>query len=195
MDAAKAVPQKKVDAIIEAIHMAATSSGTHSFELIVVTDIEVRTQIFKAAGGQMQINDGSHLLVFAAWDNHTAKRIDEVVGLNIKPRGDLPMLQAYCDTLKVNYVPGNAAVNYAHAPRQAYITLGIVLVFATEQEVDSTPMEGIDPDAVDAILGLKQREQRSVVLMLLNCRDESGDWLLALSKMRKSRETIVTQID
>ena len=56
-------------------------------------------------------------------------------------------------------------------------------------------MEGIDPDAVDAILGLKQRGQRSVVLMLLNCRVESGDWLLALSKMRKSRETIVTQID
>jgi nitroreductase len=105
------------------------------------------------------------------------------------------MLQAYCDTLKVNYVPGNAAVNYAHAPRQAYITLGFVLVSATKQEVDSTPMEGIDPDAVDAILGLKQRGQRSVVLMLLNCRDESGDWLLALSKMRKSRETIVTQID
>ena len=46
MDAAKAVPQKKIGVIIEAIHMAATSSGTHSFELIVVTDIEVRTQIF-----------------------------------------------------------------------------------------------------------------------------------------------------
>ena len=195
MDPSKAVPQDKVDAIIEAIRMSPTSSGTQPFELLVVTNPDIRSKIAEAAGGQAQITDGSHLLVFAAWDNYTVERIDNVVDLNVAARGDLPMLHAYYDNLKSNYLPREAEVNYAHAARQAYIALGIALVAAAEQEVDSTPMEGIDPDAVDAILGLKQRGQRSVVLMLLNCRDESGDWLLALSKMRKSRETIVTQID
>ncbi|MGB2220619.1 MAG: nitroreductase family protein, partial [Henriciella sp.] len=37
MDAGKAVPQDKVDAIIEAIRLAPTSSGTQPFELVVVT--------------------------------------------------------------------------------------------------------------------------------------------------------------
>jgi hypothetical protein len=69
-------------------------------------------------------------------------RIDDVVELNVKARGDLPMLHAYYDNLKANYVPRDAAVNYAHAARQAYISLGIALVAAAEQEVDSTPMEG-----------------------------------------------------
>ena len=193
MDPAKPVPQDKVDAIIEAIRLAPTSSGTQPFELFVVTNPDIRKQITEAAGGQAQITDGSHLLVFAAWDNYTAGRIDAVVDLNVEARGDMPMLHTYYDNLKANYVPRDAAVNYAHAARQAYIALGIALLAAAEQEVDSTPMEGFDPAAVDAILGLKERGLRSVVLMPLGYRDEAGDWLLPMGKVRKSRDTIVTE--
>ncbi|MDB4169763.1 nitroreductase family protein [Planktomarina sp.] len=195
MDTSKAVPQDKVDAIVEAIRMAPTSSGTQPFELFVVTNADIRDQITEAAGGQAQITDGSHLLVFAAWDNYTAERIDNVVDLNVSARGDLPMLHTYYDNLKSNYLPREAEVNYAHAARQAYIALGIALIAAAEQEVDSTPMEGFDPDAVDKILGLKTRGLRSVVLLPLGYRDEGSDWLLPMGKVRKSRETIVTEVN
>jgi nitroreductase len=194
MDPTKVVPTEKVDAIIEAIRMAPTSSGTQPFELIVVTNPELRSEIGKAAGGQAQITDGSHLLVFAAWDNYTSERIDEVIQLNVAARGDLPMLHAYYDNLKAKYLPRDPQINHAHAARQAYIGLGVALVAAAEQEVDSTPMEGFDPDAVDAILGLKERGLKSVVIMPLGYRDEAGDWLLSMSKVRKSREAIVTQL-
>ncbi|OJI92191.1 nitroreductase [Planktotalea frisia] len=195
MDPSKAVPQDKVDAIVEAIRMAPTSSGTQPFELFVVSNPEIRSKITEAAGGQAQITDGSHLLVFAAWDNYTAERIDNVVDLNVAARGDLPMLHAYYDNLKSNYLPREAEANYAHAARQAYIALGIALVAAAEQEVDSTPMEGFNPDAVDAILGLKERGLRSVVLLPLGFRDEANDWLLPMGKVRKSRDTIVTEVN
>ena len=195
MDPSKTVPQEKVDAIIEAIRMSPTSSGTQPFEVFVVTNPDVRSKIAEAAGGQAQITDGSHTLVFAAWDNYTAERIDEVVDLNVAARGDLPMLHAYYDNLKSNYVPREAEVNYAHAARQAYIALGIALVAAAEQEVDSTPMEGFSSEAVDTILGLKERGLRSVVLMPLGYRDEAGDWLLQMSKVRKSRDTLITEVN
>ena len=195
MDPSKAVPQEKVDAIIEAVRMSPTSSGTQPYELFVVTNPHIRSKIAEAAGGQAQITEGSHLLVFAAWDNYTTERINEVVELNVEARGDLPMLHAYYDNLKSNYVPRDANVNYAHAARQAYIALGIALVAAAEQEVDSTPMEGFSSEAVDAILGLKEHGLRSVVLMPLGYRDESGDWLLPMGKVRKSRDTIVTEVN
>jgi nitroreductase/dihydropteridine reductase len=195
MDQTKVVPQEKVDAIVDAIRMAPTSSGTQPFEVILITNPEVRAKICEAAGGQAQITDGSHLLVFAAWDNYTAERIDDVVQLNVDARGDLPMLHTYYDNLKSNYVPRDAEVNYAHAARQAYIALGVALIAAAEQEVDSTPMEGFSPEAVDKILGLNERGLRSVVLLPLGYRDEAGDWLLPMGKVRKSRDTIVTQID
>jgi nitroreductase len=194
MDATNTVPQDKVDTIIEAIRMTPTSSGTQPFELLVVTNSDLRADISKAAGDQAQINDGSHLLVFAAWDNYTAERIDAVTKLNVEARGDLPMLNAYYDNLKNNYLPREAEVNYAHAARQAYIALGVALVAAAEQEVDSTPMEGFDPAEVDKILGLKDRGLRSVVLMPLGYRDEVGDWLAPMDKVRKSRDTIVTEV-
>ncbi|UWR27516.1 NAD(P)H-dependent oxidoreductase [Sulfitobacter sp. S223] len=194
MDPAQPVPQDKVDAIIEAIRMAPTSSGTQPFELIVVTNPEVRSEIRKAAGDQAQITDGSHLLVFAAWDDYTEARIDNVVDLNVEARGDLPMLHAYYDNLKKSYVPRDPEVNYAHAARQAYIALGIAMVAAAEQEVDSTPMEGFDPAAVDKILGLKERGLRSVVLLPLGYRDPENDWLLPMKKVRKSLDTIVSTV-
>ena len=195
MDPAKPVPEEKVAAIIEAIRMAPTSSGTQPFELFVVTNAEVRAEIRKVAWDQAQITDGSHLLVFAAWDNYTEERIDAVTQMNIAARGDLPTLTAYYEKLKATYLPRDAEENYAHAARQAYIALGVALVAAAEQEVDSTPMEGFDPDAVDRILGLRERGLRSVVLLPLGYRQAEGDWLLPMQKVRKSQDTLVTQID
>lgn len=195
MDPNKAVPQDKVDAIVEAIRLAPTSSGTQPFELIVVTNPEVRGQIREAASGQTPITDGSHLLVFAAWDNYTEARIDAVTQLNVDARGDLPLIQQHYGNLKANYLPRDAEMNYAHAARQAYIAVGVALVAAAEQEVDSTPMEGFDPAGVDQILGLKERGLRSVVLLPLGYRDPTGDWLLPMPKVRKSRESMVTFVD
>lgn len=195
MDPAKSVSQEKVDTIIEAIRLSPTSSGTQPFELIVVTNPELRNEICKAASDQSPITDGSHLLVFAAWDTYTDERIDEVAKLNVEKRGDLPLIGQYYGNLKANYVPREAEVNYAHAARQAYIALGIAMVAAAEQEVDCTPMEGFDPSKVDEILGLKERGLRSVVLLPLGHRDPTGDWLLNMPKVRKSRETMVTLVD
>ena len=195
MDPAKTVPEEKVDAIVEAIRMAPTSSGTQPFELFLVTNPEVLAEIQAAAGDQTPITDGSHLLVFAAWDNYTDDRIDAVTQLNKDARGDIPLIDQYYGNLKANYVPRDAEINHAHAARQAYIALGVALVAAAEQEVDSTPMEGFDPASVDKILGLRERGLRSVVLLPLGYRDPTGDWLLAMKKVRKTRDTMVTQID
>lgn len=195
MDATKTVPQDKLDAIIEAVRMAPTSSGTQPFELIVVSNPDLRAKIAEAAGGQTPITDGSHVLIFAAWDNYTEERIDEVLQLNLTARGDLPLIHDYYNNLKDNYVPRDAEVNYAHAARQAYIALGFAMIAAADQGVDSTPMEGFDPDAVDAILHLRQRGLRSVVLLPLGYREEGADWLLTMPKVRKSRDAIVSEIN
>ena len=195
MDPTRTVAQEKIESIIEAIRMSPTSSGTQPFELFVVTNKNIREEICKAASNQTPITDGSHLLVFAAWDNYTEARIDEVADLNVKLRGDLPLIGQYYGNLKSNYIPRDAEINYAHAARQAYIALGIAMVAAAEQEVDCTPMEGFSPAMVDEILGLKERGLRSVVLLPLGYRDEEGDWLLNMAKVRKSRETMITFVD
>ncbi|MFZ7091916.1 NAD(P)H-dependent oxidoreductase [Primorskyibacter sp. 2E233] len=194
MDPSKPVPQDKVDQIVEAVRMAPTSSGTQPFHLFVITNPETRAEIRKVAWDQAQITDGSHLLVFAAWDNYTAERIDNVVEQMEDERGKSETLSGYYDNLKNAYLPRAEDVNYNHAARQAYIGLGFALAAAAELEVDSTPMEGFDPEAVDAILGLREKGLRSVVLLPLGYRQEEGDWLVKMKKVRKPREEFVTQV-
>ena len=195
MDPAKIVPRAKLDAILQAINLAPTSSGLQPFEVFVVTNAEIRAKIRDAAWNQAQITDSSYLLVFAAWDNYTAERIDAVVNQTHAERGTpMEMLNAYYDNLKASYLPRAAEVNYDHAARQAYIALGVGLVAAAFEEVDATPMEGFNPDAVDEILGLRAKGLRSVSLMPLGYRAAEGDWLNGAKKVRKPMSELVTEI-
>lgn len=195
MDPERPVSQDKVDAIVEAIRMAPTSSGTQPFELFVITNSETRAKIRKAAKGQAQVTDGSHLLVFAAWDDYTEERINDVAELNVAARGESPLIRHYYENLKQQLLPLSPEQSFAHAARQAYIALGFGLLAAADLEVDSTPMEGFDPAAVDAILELGERGLRSAALMALGHRDPAGDWLLHMKKVRKPSETIINIID
>lgn len=195
MDPAKVVPDEKVAAILEAIRLAPSSSGLQPFEVLVITNPDLRAKLRAAAFDQAQVTDGSHLLVFAAWDNYTEARMDAVFDAMAAARGGMnPTLTAYRDRLKASYLPRDHEVNHNHAARQAYIALGIALTAAAFEQVDSTPMEGFDPAAVDDILGLKAHGLRSVLLMPLGYRDTTGDWLSGLPKVRRSQDDLMTEI-
>ncbi|MDO9525183.1 MAG: NAD(P)H-dependent oxidoreductase [Gemmobacter sp.] len=195
MDPSKSVPKDKVDRILEAVNLAPTSSGLQPFEVIVVTNPEVKAQLRAAAYDQAQLTDGSHVLVFAAWDNYTEERIDAVVANTSAGRGGASeSLTAYYDRLKGMYLPRTAEVNHQHAARQAYIAFGVALTAAAFEEVDSTPMEGFDPDKVDEILGLRARGLRSVTLMPLGYRAAEGDWLSGAAKVRKPIGDLVHEV-
>ncbi len=195
MNPAKAVPQEKVDRILEAARLAPTSSGLQPYEIIVVTNKDVREQIKPKAWGQGQITDCSHLLVFAAWDTYTAERINAMFDMTNAQRGGTNEgWENYRQMLLNSYPARDAQTNFEHAARQAYIGLGAALIAAAFEEVDSTPMEGFDPKALDEILGLGARGLRSVAIMPLGYRDDSGDWLVNLKKVRRPREQFVTEV-
>ncbi|AEF53268.1 NAD(P)H-dependent oxidoreductase [Marinomonas posidonica] len=195
MNPNKAVEQEKVDRILEAVRLTATSSGLQPYEVIVVTNNELREQIVPHAWNQAQITDGSHLLVFAAWDNYTEGRINEMFDLVNDERGfKSEGWENYRQMLLNAYPTRDAETNYQHAARQAYIGLGTALIAAAEEGVDSTPMEGFDPAKVDEILGLTERGLRSVILLPLGYRADDGDWLKDLKKVRRSKDNFVTEM-
>jgi nitroreductase/dihydropteridine reductase len=195
LNAAKGVPQDKVDRILEAARLAPTSSGLQPFEIIVVTDPAVRARIQPIAWNQAQITDGSHLLVFAAWDNYTVERINMMFDMTNDQRGfKNEGWENYRQMLLGMYPQRDAEVNFQHAARQAYIGMTAALVAAAFEEVDSTPMEGFDPAALDEILDLRARGLRSVAIMPLGYRADEGDWLVNLKKVRRPREQFVTEV-
>ncbi len=195
MDAAKAVAQDKVDRILEAVRLAPTSSGLQPYEVIVITNREIREKIKVIAHGQGQVMDCSHLLVFAAWNDYTPERINMMFDLTNAERGfTSPDWENYRKLLLSRYPVRGAEVNFQHAAKQAYIGLGVALIAAAVEQVDSTPMEGFDAEALDNLLKLDSRGLRSVLILPLGYRDADKDWLVNLKKVRRSRENFITEI-
>ena len=195
MDPSKAVPQEKVDRIVEAVRLTASSSGLQPYEVFVVTNPELRAQIKPHAWNQAQVTDCSHLLVFAAWDNYTVERINHMFDLVNTVRGfKNEGWEAYRQQILATYPQRDAETNYQHAARQAYIGVGTALIAAAQEKVDSVPMEGFDPAKVDEILGLTARGLRSVVILPLGYRAGEGDWLQNLEKVRRPQDEFVTEV-
>ena len=196
MDSRKVVPQEKLNQILEAIRLTASSSGLQPYEVLVVTNRAIREKIQAIAWGQTQITESSYLLVFAAWDNYTAERINQAFDMTEKLRnfkseaGDI-----YRQKLLSTYPVRDAELNFTHAAKQAYIGLGTALIAAAYEEVDCTPMEGFDPDALDAILNLRAKGLRSVVMLPLGYRKADEDWLVNLKKVRRDKEDFITLIE
>lgn len=195
MDPSKAVPQEKVDRIVEAVRLTASSSGLQPYEVFVVTNPDLRAQIKPHAWNQAQVTDCSHLLVFAAWDNYTVERINHMFDLVNTVRGfKNEGWEAYRQQILATYPQRDAETNYQHAARQAYIGVGTALIAAAQEKVDSVPMEGFDPAKVDEILGLTARGLRSVVILPLGYRAGEGDWLQNLEKVRRPQDEFVTEL-
>ena len=190
------IPQEKIDNIIEAISLAPTSSGLQPFEVIVITNQEVKEAIRPVAWNQSVVTDCSHLLVFAAWDTYTADRINKQFDLTNTIRGfKNEGWENYRQMLLGNYPQRDAEVNFNHAAKQAYIGFSHAVIAAAFEEVDATPMEGFSAEAVDKILGLREKGLRSCVLLPLGYRAAEKDWLVNLKKVRKPIEELVTLVD
>ncbi|SEF89703.1 NAD(P)H-dependent oxidoreductase [Flavobacterium urumqiense] len=190
------VSADKIDNILEAASLAPTSSGLQPFEILVVTNQEIKEKIRAIGWNQSVITDCSHLLVFAAWDTYTAERINTMFDLTNEVRGfKNEGWENYRQMLLNSYPQKDAEVNFQHAARQAYISFSQAIAAAAFEGVDSTPIEGFDPDALDEILNLREKGLRSCVMLPLGYRDVENDWLVNLTKVRKSREDLITLVD
>ncbi|WP_326984389.1 nitroreductase family protein [Chryseobacterium sp. MYb264] len=192
MNGEKVAPEK-INKILEAAHLAPSGIGLQPYEIIVISDPEIKKKILPIAMNQQQIVESSHLLVFAVWDEYTKERIDHVFDHLILKQNKKPDSYANQRNFAKTFF-GNMSIeeNFHHAAKQANIALGLAIVAAASEDVDSTPMEGFDPAALDEFLQLSEKGLRSSMLLALGYRDQENDWNLKLEKVRKPFEEFVT---
>jgi nitroreductase len=184
------VPQEKIDRILEAIRLAPTSLGLQAFKVIVVEDPALRERIFNEACQQPQIKEASHVLVFAANKNVSAGQVDDYMNLIASTRGiPVESLAGFRGAFD-GIVGSTADQNFNWTARQAYIAFGVGIVAATNEDVDATPMEGFNSEALDKILGLPEQNLGSTTILTLGYRDETTDQLVSAAKVRKSKEAL-----
>jgi len=192
----KRVPDQKVERLLDAIQLSASSMGLQPYTILTIEDDELKERLKPAAYNQPQITEGSHLLIFAVWDDITENQIDEYMQ-QIADIRDLPIesLANFRASL-INTVESRSPdERYEWAARQVYIALGTALTAAALEKVDATPMEGFVPEKIDEILNLRKKRLRSVAMMALGYRDEENDFLANAKKVRRDKEKLFIHLN
>lgn len=191
-DPTRKVSAQDLNSILEAARLAPTSSGLQPFRVIVVESQALKEKMVAGALNPEVMRDCSHVLVFAAWDEYSADKIDKVYDHHTEVR-ELPRgrFSSYTDQLKQLYGAQTPDQHFAHTARQTYIALGLAMAQAAELKVDSTPAEGFSTAVVDEILGLHELGLKSVTLLYLGYRDAEKDWLSTMKKVRLPMEEFI----
>ena len=187
------ISSEKINNILEAARLAPSGIGLQPYEIIVISNSEIKNKILPIAMNQPQIVESSHLLVFAVWDEYSKDRIDKVFDFLAEKRNvDSTEYDKQREFSKRFF--GNMSIeeNFHHAAKQANIALGLAILEAASEGIDSTPMEGFDPIALDEFLKLPSKGLRSSMLLALGYRDQENDWNLKLEKVRKPFEEFIT---
>ncbi|QNL52297.1 NAD(P)H-dependent oxidoreductase [Olivibacter sp. SDN3] len=178
------VSEDKINQIVEAINLTASSCGIQPYRVFVISDPELRAKLGEGSFNG-QIANSSHLLVFAAFNNISTAYIEKYIQMGEKQR-NLP--EGAMDDLKnalVSYFgPNSTEANATWSNKQAYIGLGTALIAAAELKIDTTPMEGFDPERFDGLLGLSEKGLHTTVILSLGYRDTENDYLANTAKVR-----------
>jgi nitroreductase len=193
-DATKKITAEDLDILMEAIRLSSSSYGLQPYKILIIEKPDLRAKIQKAAWGQSQVVDASHLLVFANQTDITDAQIDDFFENTSKTRGvakeTLAGYQGFMKS-KINELSGDAK-NIWNA-KQAYLALANLMHAAAELKIDVTPMEGFSPADVNEILGLNELGLNATLLAPIGYR-HSDDATQHYKKVRKSKEELFITI-
>lgn len=191
-DKNKKISKENLEILIQSLVLSPSSYGLQPWKFIVVENQELREKLKPVSWGQSQVTDASHFIVFTTLKEIKSSFVDEYISRISEVRGQTKeSLVGYENMMKKNIVEGmNKDYVFHWNQRQAYIAMGFLLETAALLEIDTVPMEGIDPKAYDSILGLSDSDYGTVAAVALGYRDPN-DKYAEVKKVRFSKEQMI----
>jgi nitroreductase len=182
-------------ALEESLMLTPSSYGLQPWKFIVITNKEIRQKLTSVSWNQKQVEDCSHLVVFAIKEKMDEAHVQSFVDQMAKVRGiDVSSIEGYRKMMIGDVVSGaRSQVAFEWAARQAYIALGNFMTSCAMLNIDTCPMEGIDPAKYDEILGIAGTGWKTVVACPSGYR-AADDQYAKLKKVRFSRETLIQHL-
>lgn len=181
------VPQAQIDTLLESIRLTATSLGLQPFEIYDIRSTDIREKMREAAYNQPQLTEASHVFVFAVWTQVTEEMVDQYLQFIADTRNrEISQLAGFRKSIMGFLGDKSTEEIIKWSSNQAYIALGKAMVAAAQMRIDSTPMEGFNRDAVDELLGLRDKNLHAAVMLTVGYRDTENDPLAGAQKVRKA---------
>ncbi len=185
-DPAKKVSDADLETLKNAIRLSASSMGMQPYRVLIITDPEVKAKLAEVSyNNKNSIIDASHVIVFANMVNVGSADVDAFIQ-NIADVREIPLesLAGYAGMAKGFISSKEADALNTWTSKQTYIALANLLNAAAELRIDTTPMEGFDPQAYNTILGLDAQNLNAAVVATIGYRHEE-DSFQHLKKVRK----------
>lgn len=190
-DASKKISQEKLNIILKAANLTATSFGLQPGRVVLVENKEIREKLVQFSWGQKQVAESSHLLVLTVSNSVGDKDVDSYVNRISEIRNiDASSLDGMSKMVK-GFLSGMDNSNmHLWTSNQAHIVLGNLLTVCAIENIDSCPIAGFQPEKYDELLGLEEIGQKSVLVLPIGYRLDS-DKYSSLGKVRVEDESFV----
>lgn len=191
-DTTKKIREADWNILAETLRLSASSYGLQPWKFLIIQDPAIRQQLLPVSWGQSPVTDASHYVVITYKEKMDDAHITKFIEQTAKVRGlSADSLDGYKKMMLKDLVDGprSEVINW-WAQRQTYIAMGSFLTTAALMEIDTLPMEGLDPAAYDKVLGLEGSGYKTVAAIACGYR-AADDKYQHLKKVRFDLNDVV----
>ncbi|MCF6766930.1 NAD(P)H-dependent oxidoreductase [Thiotrichales bacterium 19S11-10] len=149
-DETKKVSLEDENIILEAARLSPSSFGLEPWKLVVIHDQALREKLKPACWNQPQITTCSFLVIILSRAPHNFRGATDYVKAQVARKDYPEEMQTNYLNMVGNFMMGVETNEWAK--RQCYIALSNMLNAATSLGINSTPMEGFEPENITKIL-------------------------------------------
>ena len=194
-DKNKKLNEEQVDALKRAFNLSATSYGLQPLKMLIVQHDEIKEKLFPLSYYQEQVTTCSHILILCIDTAFGEKDVDAYFDLEKNIRGvSEDVVGQFRQQLKTIYNKKDRKEIDTSAIYQAYIAIGTLMTVCADQQIDSCPMEGFDPEKVDEVLDLKSKNLKSILMLPVGYRADD-DVMRNMKKVRKPLNQVIIELD
>ncbi len=200
-DPSRKIPQADLDVLLEAMRLSASSINSQPWKFIVVESEAAKARLAKTFTekypfNQPHICDSSHVILFAHNPHYTREHYAEVVDDGVSDKRTTPENResAFGAFMFAELNTDQNGYNGNWTKAQTYIALGNTLHTLARLKIDSTPMEGIDTEKVNAEFSAELDGYQCDLALAIGYHHPQEDYNAALPKSRRSLDSIMLRI-
>lgn len=198
-DTSKKISQADLEVIYEAMRLSPSSINSQPWKFIVIESDEAKQRFHDTFANKFQFNqkhakDASHIILFAHKTHYKREDYAKVVDKGIEDGRTKPenREQAFGGFVFAEMNMDDNGNNAAWTKSQVYIALGNVMHTAARLGIDSTPMEGVDPELIGKTFQAQLEGYQCDVALAIGYHHKDEDYNAALPKSRLAMEDVVT---
>lgn len=199
-DPTRKVSQQDLDVLFEAMQLCASSINSQPWRFIVIESDEAKQRMYDTFVGNLNnrphVFEGSHIILFAHKPYYTREDYARVVDKQIEDgRVKADAREAAFNAYRfADNNTDESGYNGCWTRAQTYLALGNALHTLARLKIGSTPLEGIDVEAVNKEFAEELDGYRCDVALAIGYAHPGEDYNAKLPKSRLELEDILTRL-